>query len=176
MAFAKPEENEIAYAEIVEIENLTESIEKQCINWLPMRKPKTDFMILPADINKHRKVNIPKEQYSKEAKSKLDDILQNFNIISKSSSEIGTTPLISMDIDTGDSPPVSQRHYTLPLKCHEWVKSKIETLEDTGVIRKSFSPWASPIVVFPKKSEKGEPMKRRMCVDFRKINALQPKQ
>ena len=79
-----------------------------------------------------------------------------------------------MDIDTGDSPPVSQRPYTLPLKHHEWVKSKIETLEDAGIIHKSFSPWASPIVIVPKKSEKGEPMKRRMCMDFQKINALQP--
>ena len=66
-----------------------------------------------------------------------------------------------MDIDTGDSPPVSHRSYTLPLKHHKWVKSEIETLEITGVIWKSFSPWVSPIVVVPKKSEKGEPIKRK---------------
>ena len=72
-----------------------------------------------------------------------------------------------MDIDTGDSPPVSQRPYSLPLKHHEWVKSEIETLEDAGVICKSLSPLASPKVI-PKKSEKGEPMKRRMCMDFGK--------
>ena len=47
-------------------------------------------------------------------------------------------------------------------------------MEDAVVIRKSFSPWASPIVVVPKKSQKGESMKKRMCVDFRKINTLQP--
>lgn len=79
-----------------------------------------------------------------------------------------------MDIDTAYSPPISQRPYTLPQKHHRWVKSEIETLENTGVIRKSFSPWASPIIIVPKISEKGEPMKRRMCVDFQKINALQP--
>ena len=50
----------------------------------------------------------------------------------------------------------------LPLKYHESVKNEIETLEDTGVIHKSFSPWVSPIVLVPNKSEKGEPMKRRM--------------
>ena len=44
-----------------------------------------------------------------------------------------------MDIDTGESPAVSQRPHTLPLKHHECIKSEIETLEDTGVIRKSFS-------------------------------------
>ena len=94
------------------------------------------------------------------------------HIISKSSGDIITTPLISMDTDTGDSPPVSQRPYILPLK-HEWVKTEIETLKNAGVIHKNFSPWASPIVVLPKKSEKGEPMKRKMCVDFQIFNALQ---
>ena len=35
------------------------------------------------------------------------------------------------------------------------------------------SPWASPIVVVPKKSQHGEPPKKRLCIDFRKINNLQ---
>ena len=35
------------------------------------------------------------------------------------------------------------------------------------------SKWASPIVVVPKKSAPGEPPKRRLCVDFRKVNKLQ---
>ena len=78
-----------------------------------------------------------------------------------------------MDIDTGDSPPVSSRPYTLPLKHYEWVQSEIESLECAGVITKSMSKWASPIVVVPKKSAPREPPKRRLCVDFRKVNELQ---
>ena len=35
------------------------------------------------------------------------------------------------------------------------------------------SPWASPIVIVPKNSSPGEPPKRRLCVDFRKVNELQ---
>ena len=35
------------------------------------------------------------------------------------------------------------------------------------------SKWASPIVIVPKKSAPGEPLKRRLCVDFRKVNELQ---
>ena len=35
------------------------------------------------------------------------------------------------------------------------------------------SPWASPIVIVPKKSAPGEPPKRRLCIDFRKVNELQ---
>ena len=78
-----------------------------------------------------------------------------------------------MDIDTGDSPPVSSRPYTLPLKHYEWVQKEIESLERAGVITKSMSKWASPIVIVPKKSAPGEPPKRILCVDFRKVNELQ---
>ena len=35
------------------------------------------------------------------------------------------------------------------------------------------SKWASPIVVVPKKSAPREPPKRRLCVDFRKVNESQ---
>ena len=77
-----------------------------------------------------------------------------------------------MDIDTGDSPPLSLRPYTLPLKHYEWVQKEIESLKCVGVTTKSMSPWASPVVVVPKKSAPGEPPKRRLCVDFRKVNEL----
>ena len=36
------------------------------------------------------------------------------------------------------------------------------------------SPWASPIVIVPKKSEPGEHPRRRMCVDYRMLNSLLP--
>ena len=61
-----------------------------------------------------------------------------------------------MHVDTGDNPPICQKPYTLPLKHYSWVQQEIETLECAGVIKKSISPWASPIVVVPKKSAPGE--------------------
>ena len=80
-----------------------------------------------------------------------------------------------MEIDTGDNLPVAQNPYTLPLKHHEWVRKEIETLEKAGVIERSLSPWASPVIVVPKKSAPDEPPRRRLCVDYRKVNALQQK-
>ena len=79
-----------------------------------------------------------------------------------------------MDIDTGDSPPVCQKPYSLPLKHVEWVQKELEILERAGVIQRSMSPWASPIVIVPKKTEPGEPPRRRMCVDYRMLNSLLP--
>ena len=64
--------------------------------------------------------------------------------------------------------------YNLPLKHRKWVQKELETLERAGVIVRSISPWASPIVIVPKKTEPGEPPRRRLCVDYRVINSLLP--
>ena len=79
-----------------------------------------------------------------------------------------------MEIDTGDSPPITQQPYTLPLKHAKWVQKELEILEKAGVIVRSVSPWASPIVVVPKRTAPGEPPKRRLCVDYRAINSQLP--
>ena len=79
-----------------------------------------------------------------------------------------------MEIDTGDSPPITQKPYTLPLKHAEWVQKELELLEKAGVIMRGVSPWASPIVVVPKRTTPGKPPKRRLCVEYRAINSLLP--
>ena len=79
-----------------------------------------------------------------------------------------------MEIDTSDSPPIIQRPYTLPLKHATWVQKELEILEKAGVIVRSVSPWASPIVVVPKRTVPREPHKRRLCVDYRVVNSLLP--
>ena len=79
-----------------------------------------------------------------------------------------------MDIDTGDSPPIASKPYTLSLKHYDWVQKEITTLERAGIITKSIPPWASLVVIIPKKSAPGEPSQRRMCVDFRRLNKQLP--
>ena len=79
-----------------------------------------------------------------------------------------------MEIDTGDSPPISQRPYNLPLKHSDWVQKELDILEKAEVITRSASPWASPIVIVPKKTKPGEPPRRRLCVDYRALNNLLP--
>ena len=78
---------------------------------------------------------------------------------SKNNEDIGRTKLVKMDIDTGDSPPVSSRPYTLPLKHYVWVQREIESLKCAGVITKSMSKWASPIVIIPKNQLLGNPQR-----------------
>ena len=132
------------------------------------------FLTSPADIPGPRKVDLQDADVKPTTRSDFDELCERYpTVFSKGNEDIGRTQLITMDIDTGDSPPVSSRPYTLALKHHQWVQDEIETLERAGVITKSMSPWASPIVVVPKKSQHGEPPKKRLCIDFRKINNLQ---
>ena len=94
-------------------------------------------------------------------RSAFDALCEKYpKVFSKGNEDIGQMQLVTMDIDMGDSPPISSRPYTLALKHHRWVQEEIETLKRAGVITKSMSPWASPIVVVPKKSQPGEPPKR----------------
>ena len=74
------------------------------------------------------------------------------DIFSTDSGDIGKTPLLEVEIDTGDSLPITQKPYTLPLKHTEWVQRELEILEKAGVKVRSVSPWASPIVVVPKRT------------------------
>ena len=104
-------------------------------------------------------------------RSAFDALCEKYpKVFSKGDEDIGRTQLVTMDIDMEDSPPVS-----LAIKHHKWVQEEIEMLERAGIIAKSMSPWASPIVIVPKKSQPGEPPKKRLCIDFRKINDLQQK-
>ena len=69
---------------------------------------------------------------------------------------------------------MAQSPYTLPLKHYDWVRQEIETLEKSGVIERSLSRWVLPVIVVPKKSASDKPPRRRLCVNYRKVNALQP--
>ena len=142
-------------------------------NWIPKRKTeeklselfenpfmrkKDDFLKSPADVPAHCKVILEDKNISSKTKTAFEQLCEKYDeVISKNSGDIGKTMLIEMEIDTGNHPPVASKPYTLPLKHYKWVQRKIETLERVGIIERSISPWASPVVIVPKKSAPGEP-------------------
>ena len=149
---------------------------KQAKYKLPIIPLDNAFITSPADVPGPRRVDLQDADITPGTRSGFDMLCEKYpKVFCKGNEDIGRTQLVTMDIDTGDSPPVSSRPYTLALKHHRWVQEEIETLERAGVITKSMSPWASPIVIVPKKSQPGEPPKKRLCIDFRKINDLQQK-
>ena len=141
---------------------------------LPEIPHDTAFICSPADGPGPRKVQLQDKNITTNIRQKFEELCEEYGeAFSKNNEDIGRTKLVKIDIDMGDSPLVSSRPYTQPLKHYKWVQREIESLECAGVITKSKSKWASPIVIVPKKSAPGEPLKRRLCVDFRKVNELQ---
>ena len=173
VAYVHEEDISCEYLEVNEIVEST-----QCINWVPPSNHKivkSDLVYSPAQITEHWKVELKDHSASDKTKQWFEKLKAEYpEVFSTNNEDIGQTQLVTMDIDTGDSPPVCQKPYTLPLKHYTWVQQEIEMLEWAGVIKKSIRHWASPIVFVPKKSAPGEPPRHRMCIDFRKLNELQP--
>ena len=135
----------------------------------------SNFISCPADVAGPCKATLQYLTVTEGEIKACKDLCEKYSdVFSENSGDIGRTSLVKMDIDTGDSPPVCQRPYTLPLKHAEWVKKELNILETAGIIVRSVSSWASPIVVVPKRSAPGEPPKRRMCVDYKALNKLLP--
>ena len=124
---------------------------------MKMKKPHCDilsekkFITSPVHVDTDRKVKLQDAEVLNKYKIEFEKLCEEYDdIFSKDPSDIGKTSLITMEIETGDSPPVCQRPYNLPLKHIDWVQKELNTLEKAGVITRSVSPWASPIVIVPK--------------------------
>ena len=157
----------------------TRKFEEHCQNslkqqWCELSEVvESDFLISPGDVYPNRKVELEDADIKDATRVSFQALCeQQHEAFSKNNKDIGRTQLIEMEIDTGDSLPVAQSPYTLPLKHYDWVCQEIETLEKSGVIERSLSRWASPVIVVPKKSAPDKPPRRRLCVDYRKVNAV----
>ena len=178
VAFPEKDCNDGEVLETCTMEELEKDLPR---NWIPERKQQEklseffenpfmqkddDFLKSPAEAPVHRKVLLEDKNISPKMQEAFDKLCEKYDdIISKNSGNIGKTILVEMEIDTGNHPPIASKLYTLPLKHYNWVQREIETLEKAGIIERSISPWASPVVIVPKKSTPGEPPRRRMCVD-----------
>ena len=137
--------------------------------------PKSDMICSPAEVKYHRRVELKDHNASADMKSHFEELCSQSPEVFSTNNDISHMNLITMDIDTGDSPPSAKKPYTLPLKHYDYVQQEIKSLERAGVITRSISPWASPVIMVLKKSAPGELLSRRMCIDFHTVNALQPK-
>ena len=76
---------------------------------------KKKFITSPADIDIHKKVDLHDVEVTEEQQNAFKELCDEYkDIFSTDSSDIGKTPLIEMEIDTGDSPPITQRPHTPP--------------------------------------------------------------
>ena len=79
----------------------------------------------------------------------------------------GKTSKIEHRINLIDEEPVRLKPYPLPYALRQELKDEIKEMLDIGVIRKSSSPYASPVVIVKKKDGSN-----RICVDYKKLNKV----
>ena len=97
-------------------------------------------------------------------------LLENHDVFALSDDELGCTDVVQHHIDTGDIAPIHQQPYRTPFAQREKIAELIADMEHRGIVQPSSSPWASPVVLVPKKDGK-----IRFCVDYRRLNAATKK-
>ncbi len=92
-------------------------------------------------------------------------LLQYRDVFSEGEFDIGCTTTVKHRIDLTDTTPFKQRHRRIPPNMYEEVREHLRQLQEAGIIRKSNSPFASPVVLVRKKNGA-----LRFCVDYRVLN------
>ena len=99
---------------------------------------------------------------------KLKKLLGEFSdVFALDDSELGCTGCVQHVIETGDHPPIKQQPYRTPIVHREKIAKLVEEMQQKEIIQPSSSPWASPVVLVPKKDRNS-----RFCVDYRRLNAV----
>ena len=99
----------------------------------------------------------------------IDEIIDDYKIVFEKSRVNNATARsrVECTIPTGDSAPIKQKAYRLPLRKRYIVQEQVREMLEAGVIRPSDSPYASPITLVPKKDNTW-----RFCIDYRRLNSV----
>ena len=84
---------------------------------------------------------------------------------SKNYLDLGKCNISKHNIQLTDSQPFKERYRRIPPHLFEEVKQHLQEMVEVGAIRRSFSPWASTVVLVRKKDGG-----LRLCTDQRKLN------
>ncbi len=95
----------------------------------------------------------------------LKKVLEEFGEVF--SGGTGSTSVVNLKIDTQQEIPIAQPPYSVLLSMRDKVRDELISLEEAGIIERTDSPWASPLVPVKKANNQV-----RLCADFRKLNSV----
>ena len=97
----------------------------------------------------------------------IDVIYDHTEVFSLFDGDLGFCDILKHSIPTTTNKPVYLPHRQIPVKLQSKVRKCLDNWLKQGIIRPSKSPYASEVVIVHKKTGK-----IRLCVDFRKLNAI----
>ena len=118
------------------------------------------------------KVKLNENHLSKNEISEMTGLISDYvDIFQVDGGPLGNYSGIKHEIHT-DSPPVRSRPYRHAPHVQAEIRRQVDVMLDQGVIRESTSPWSFPVCMIPKPGTNTW----RFCIDFRKLNSLEPRQ
>ncbi|XP_022095014.1 uncharacterized protein LOC110981615 [Acanthaster planci] len=124
-----------------------------------------EVVLPPVEAKESRKDVKTGEALKEDQRQEVVDILQEFDSVFTDLP--GKTNLIQHTIHLTTDLPIRSKPYPTPLATQEVIKKEIEDMVSLGVIERSESSYASPIVLVRKPDGTN-----RFCIDFRKLNAV----
>ncbi|GFR71510.1 retrovirus-related Pol polyprotein [Elysia marginata] len=105
------------------------------------------------------------DQLTPDQRRQLGEIASSYSSIFSDRSGIVSTE--EHRIELTSSTPVRQRPYPVSYAMRQTLRDVLRKMEDLEIIRKSSSPYSSPVVVVKKKYGSN-----RVCIDYRRLNKL----
>jgi hypothetical protein len=113
-------------------------------------------------------VNGSGTELTAEQKEMFHQLLVSYTeVIADYSSDLVRTNELCHSINTGSNPPIRQSVRRLSPQRRSEVRQLLNDMLENGIIERSTSPYASPIVLVKKKDGS-----TRFCVDYRKVNQI----
>ena len=114
------------------------------------------------------KLNIGDAPLTRDQQARLIDVIYSHTeVFSLFDGDLGFCDVLKHSIPTTTDKPVYLPHRQIPVQLQSEVRKCLDNWLKQGIIRPSKSPYASQVVIVRKKT--GE---IRLCVDFRKLNAI----
>ena len=111
---------------------------------------------------------LPIVKLSPEENAQLKDLIVEFHdVFALSDAELGCTDLVEHQIITGNHAPIRQQPYRTPVIRRQKMNEMVAAMQAQGIVEPSSSPWASPVVIVPKKDGS-----LRFCIDYRRLNSV----
>ena len=84
-------------------------------------------------------------------KAAKDLLVASADVLSKDDLDLGKCNILKHDIKITDPQPFKEKYRRITPHLYEEVKTHLQEMVEVGAIRRSFSPWASAVVLVRKK-------------------------